>query len=551
MKHPYYSGPRMLRDMKDYLAFLADTHKEAPALSWRTKPLDKEAEVISFVELEHTVKAYATACYGRGMSGKHCILLGKLSIEWVLTYYALMTVGAVVIPLDKDWQKEDLKYIWHPCSQMKDYETLPPIVIERGEGINLYDINGKCYKDVISSWWCNLLGHCNPRINEAVKKQIDKLEHVIFANFTHKTVIELCQELIKVLPKGLCKFNFADNGSSSIEMALKMSFQYHYQTGNRQKKRFMALSDAYHGETLAALAMGGVDLYSELYKPILMDVIRIQAPDCFRCPWGKCRDNCQCECFIKAEEQFEKYGNETAAIIIEPLLQGSAGMKIYPPLYLKKLRELCDKYNVHLIADEIATGYGRTGKMFACDHAGVNEGISPDIMCLSKGLTGGYMPMAIAVTTQEIYDAFYDDYLKGKAFMHSHTYAGNPLACSAAVEVLKILREEKIIEKANSKAEYFNQIIREKFLPLKNVGEVRSIGLINAIELVKDKETKEPLNYTKRTGYQIYKKALEKGVILRPLGDVIYFNPPLIIEKEDMDFVTDIALECTKEILSC
>ena len=445
-----------------------------------------------------------------------------------------------------DWQKEDLKYIWHPCSQMKDYETLPPIVIEKGEGINLYDINGKCYKDIISSWWCNLLGHCNPKINQAVKAQIDKLEHVIFANFTHKTVISLCQELMKVLPRGLCKFNFADNGSSAIEMALKMSFQYHYQTGNTQKKRFMALSDAYHGETLAALAVGGVDLYTELYKPIMMDVIRIEAPDCYRCKNGQSRDNCNCEGVIKAEEQFEKYGNETAAIIVEPLLQGSAGMKIYPPLYLRKLRDLCDKYNVHLIADEIATGYGRTGKMFACDHAQ----ISPDIMCLSKGLTGGYMPMAIAVTTQEIYDAFYDDYLKGKAFMHSHTYAGNPLACSAAVEVLKILEEEKIIEKANEKGKYFNQIIREKFLPLKNVGEVRSIGLINAIELVKDKKTKEPLDYRKRTGYQIYKKALEKGVILRPLGDVIYFNPPLIIEKEDMDFVTDIALEATKEIIN-
>lgn len=277
-----------------------------------------------------------------------------------------------------------------------------------------------------------------------------------------------------------------------------------------------------------------------------MDVIRIQAPDCYRCPWENRRENCNCECFKKAEEQFEKYGKETAAIIIEPLLQGSAGMKIYPPLYLKKLRDLCDKYKVHLIADEIATGYGRTGKMFACDHAG----ISPDIICLSKGLTGGYMPMAIAITTQEIYDAFYDDYLKGKAFMHSHTYAGNPLACSAAIEVLKILSEEKIIEKANERGKYFNQIIREKFLPLKNVGEVRSIGLINAIELVEDKLTKEPLDYKKRTGYQIYKKALEKGVILRPLGDVIYFNPPLIIEKEDMDFVTDVALECIKEILS-
>ncbi len=444
-----------------------------------------------------------------------------------------------------NWQEEDLKYIWHPCSQMKDYETLPPIVIDHAQGINLYDIEGKCYKDVISSWWCNLLGHCNPRINQAVKKQVDTLEHVIFANFTHKTAITLCQKLMEVLPKGLCKFNFADNGSAAIEMALKMSFQYHYQTGNPQKKRFMALADAYHGETLGALAVGGVDLYSEIYKPLLLDVIRIEGLNCYRCQWGKCRDKCNCECFIKAEEAFTKYADETAAIIVEPILQGSAGMKIYPPLYLKKLRELCDKYNVHLIADEIATGYGRTGKMWAFDHAGV----CPDIMCLSKGLTGGYMPMAIAITTQKIYDAFYDDYTKGKAFMHSHTYAGNPLACSAAIEVLNILKDENIIENSQEKAIYFNNIIKNKFLPLNNVGEVRSIGLINAIEIVKDKNTKEPFDSSLRLGYQIYKKALEKGVLLRPLGDVIYFNPPLIIEKNDMDYITDIALECTKEIL--
>ena len=380
----------------------------------------------------------------------------------------------------------------------------------------------------------------------AAKSRLVSLGYVIFANFSHKTVINLCQELIKVLPKGLCKFNFSDNGSSSIEMALKMSFQYYLQTGKSHKKRFMALSGAYHGETLAALAVGGVDLYSELYKPILMDVIRIQAPDCFRCPYNQNRDNCTCQCFEKAEEQFERYGKETAAVIIEPLLQGSAGMKIYPPLYLKKLRKICDEYDVHLIADEIATGYGRTGKMFACEHAG----ISPDIMCLSKGLTGGYMPMAIAVTTQKIYDAFYDDYLKGKAYMHSHTYAGNPLACSAALEVLKILDDENIIEKAKERAVYFNNIIKEKFLSHKNVGEVRSIGLINAIELVENKKTKVPLDYTRRTGYQIYKKALEKGVLLRPLGDVIYFNPPLIIEENDMDYVTDIALKCLNEIVA-
>ena len=429
------------------------------------------------------------------------------------------------------WQEEDLKYIWHPCSQMKDYEELPPIVIDHANGINLYDIDGKCYKDVVSSWWCNLLGHCNPRINNAIKSQLDRLEHVIFANFTHKTAITLCQKLVEVLPKGLCKFNFADNGSAAIEMAMKMSFQY--------------LTDAYHGETIGALSVGACDLYSEIYKPILMDVTRVQAPDCYRCPCGKCRGNCNCECFKFAEKTFEEHGDETCAILVEPLLQGSAGMKIYPPIFLTKLRELCDKYNVHLIADEIATGYGRTGKMFAFDWAGV----SPDIMCLSKGLTGGYMPMSICVTTQEIYDAFYADYVTGKAFMHSHTYAGNPLGCSAGIEVLNILKDEKIIEKANKRAVYFNNIISEKFADYKNVGEVRHIGLVNAIELVKDKKTKEPFDSKLRLGYQIYKKALKKSVLLRPLGDIIYFNPPLIIEESDMDFVTDVALECMKEVM--
>lgn len=442
--------------------------------------------------------------------------------------------------------EKDLQYIWHPCSQMKDYEDLKPIVIEKGDGIYLYDTNGKKYYDVISSWWCNLLGHCNPVISSAIKKQVDELEHVIFANFTHKQAINLCEKLIKVLPKGLCKFNFTDNGSSAIEAAMKVSFQYHEQTGTPQKTKFMALTEAYHGETIGALSVGDCDLYTKLYKPILMDIVRIDGPDCFRCPYGKNRDDCNCECAQKAAETFAKHGNETAALLVEPLLQGSAGMKIYPPLYLKKLRELCDEYNVHLIADEIATGYGRTGKMFAFEHAGV----SPDIMCLSKGLTGGYMPMAIFATTQKIYDAFYDDYNTGKAFMHSHTYSGNPLACSAANAVLDLMADGSILRKAQENATYFNNIIKEKFLSHKNVGEVRHIGLINAIELVKDKNAKEPFDSKLRTGYQIYKKALHKGVILRPLGDVIYFNPPLIIERKDMDYITDVALECMTDVLN-
>ncbi len=445
-----------------------------------------------------------------------------------------------------DWQKEDLKYIWHPCSQMKDYEELPPIVIERGEGINLYDIKGKCYKDVVSSWWCNLLGHCNPSIVKRLKTQADTLEHVIFANFSHKPIIELCMRLSKLVPKGLTKFNFSDNGSSAIEMAMKMSFQYFEQTGFPQKKRFMALTEAYHGETIAALSAGDCDLYTKIYKPILMDIIRIKAPDCYHCPYNKTRDNCSCECFCDCEAQFEKYGSETAAILIEPLLQGSAGMKIYPPLYLKKLRGICDKYNVHIIADEIATGFYRTGKMFACQHAD----ITPDLMCISKGLTGGFMPMAAVVTTDEIYQAFYDDYLKYKAFMHSHTYSGNPLGASCALGVLDVLESGEIQKHLIEVTPYFNNLIKEKFLNLDNVGEVRSIGLINAIELVSDKKNKIHFNSKLRLGYQIYKKALKKGVLLRPLGDVIYFNPPLIIDKKDMDFVVNVALECTKEVLS-
>ena len=442
--------------------------------------------------------------------------------------------------------ESDLKYIWHPCSQMKDYEELPPIVIKKGKGVYLYDIEGKSYIDIVSSWWCNLLGHSNPKINKEIKKQLDKLEHVIFANFTHEGAIKLCEELIKIVPKGLCKFNFSDNGSASVECALKMAFQYHFQTGNPNKTRFMCLTDGYHGETIGALSVGALDLYAKIYKPMLMDTIQVQAPDCYRCPFGKNRDCCNVECFKYMEEAFEKYGSETAGIIVEPILQGSAGMRIYPPQYLTKLRKLCDDYNVILIADEIATGFGRTGKMFAFYHANV----SPDIMCVSKGLTGGYMPMAITITTQKIYDAFYDDYNNHKAFMHSHTYSGNPLGCASALAVQKILQNDNIIQKSNETAKYLNNALKDRFLNHKNVGEIRNINLINAIELVKDKETKEPYDSKLRLGYQIYKRALQKGLILRPLGDVLYFNPPLIINKKEIDKTINICDEAIKEVLN-
>ncbi|MDR3254138.1 MAG: adenosylmethionine--8-amino-7-oxononanoate transaminase [Synergistaceae bacterium] len=444
--------------------------------------------------------------------------------------------------------ERDLKHIWHPCSQMKDYEELPPIVVDRAKGVYLYDTDGKRYIDVVSSWWCNLLGHCNDRINAAVKSQIDRLEHVIFANFSHEPAITLCEKLSALTPVALNKFFFTDNGSSAIEAAMKMSFQYHIQSsipGHSRKRRFMALSDAYHGETLGALSVGGVDLYSELYRPLLIDVVRIEAPDCYRCKYGASRETCSAECFASAEETFDRFGDETCALLVEPLLQCAAGMRIYPSLYLEKLKKICVAYGVHLIADEIATGYGRTGKMFACGHADV----TPDIMCLSKGLTGGYMPMALAVTTDEIYDAFYADYSENRAFMHSHTYCGNPLACSAAVEVLNIMSDEDIIGGVAIKAPIFTAMAQSEMSGIKWVGEIRHIGLINAIELVEDSATKKPFDPKRRCGYQIYRRALSKGVLLRPLGDVMYFNPPLVMEEKDMRHALRVCAECIREVL--
>lgn len=425
----------------------------------------------------------------------------------------------------------DKRYIWHPAQQMKDAEVFPPVFIDHAKGPFLYDESGKEYIDIISSWWCNLLGHCHPEINAALKKQVDSLEHVIFANFTHKPAIELCQELATLVPKGLRKFNFCDNGSSSVECALKMSFQYQHQKGETQRHLFMCLSESYHGETIGALSVGSMDLYAQLFKPMMMENIHFDGLDCYRCSYGKTRDTCDCECFESAEKAFETYGNETVAVIVEPILQGAAGMRIYPPEYLRRLRALADRYGVLLIDDEIAAGFGRTGTMFAIEHAGV----CPDILCTSKGLTGGYLPMAIVCTTDEIYNAFYDDYGTHKAFVHSHTYAGNPLAASVALSVIKILKRDHILEKAQDTARYLSAKLEDDLGDHKHVGEIRHIGLINAIEIVKDKQTKEAFPAEERIGWNIFRKAMDRGLVLRPIGDVIYFNPPLNIDKDTLD----------------
>ncbi len=420
---------------------------------------------------------------------------------------------------------------------MKDYEDFPPIVLEWGKGAYLYDVEGKSYLDAVSSWWVNLFGHANERLNRALREQAEKLEHAIFANFSHVPAIELAEEIVRISPKGLTKVFFADNGSSAVEVALKMSFHYHQQTGKPQKTKFAAITDAYHGETLGALSMGDLDLYSKIYKPLMLDTFKAAGPDCYRCPYGKHRKNCGAECFESLERLVCEYAEEICGIIIEPLVQCAAGMKIYPSIYLRKLRDLCNRYSLHLIADEIAVGFGRTGKMFASEHAG----ISPDMMCLSKGITAGYLPLSLVVATDEIYSAFYADYTEMKAFLHSHSYTGNALACAVARESLRIFQDEDVLGKNVMKS----KLIAEKAMALfdghPQVGEYRQLGMIGALELVEDQKTKKPFDWRKRVGYGIYRIALEKGVLLRPLGNIIYFMPPYVVKEEDIDKMLRVA----------
>lgn len=443
-------------------------------------------------------------------------------------------------------QKKDLEHIFHPCSQMKDYEKFPPIVIESGKGLYLTDEFGKTYMDCVSSWWVNLFGHSNERINKALCDQASSLEHVIFANFTHKPAIELGEKLTAVTPKGLEKLFFTDNGSSSVEVALKLSFQYHQQTGNPKKQKFISLVNGYHGETVGALAVGDIDLFTKTYKALIKESIKVKGPNCFGCEYGKNYTSCDAECFEHMEKALELQHEEVAGVILEPLVQGVAGMRIYSPRYLQKLRELTEILNVHFIADEIAVGFGRTGKMFACDHANV----SPDIMCVGKGLTAGYFPMSIVLMTNKIYDAFYADYFEGKSFLHSHSYSGNPLGCRIAVETLNIFKEENILETVNKKGDYLKAKATEMFKDHPNIGEVRTIGMIGALEFVKNKETLELFPAEDRVGYEIYKIALSKGAILRPLGNVIYFMPPYIITEEEIDKMLQICKESIEEYLS-
>jgi adenosylmethionine---8-amino-7-oxononanoate aminotransferase len=441
--------------------------------------------------------------------------------------------------------KRDLAHVWHPCTQMKDHEELPLIPIRRAKGVWLEDFEGHRYLDCISSWWVNLFGHSNPRINAAVRNQLEKLEHVILAGFTHEPVIELSEALVKVLPAGLTRCFYADNGSSAVEVAVKMSFHYWRNVGRSGKRRFITLSNSYHGETLGALAVGNVELYKEIYKPLLMDVITVPSPDCFTREAGESWADHSRRKFADMEAALARYANETAAVIVEPLVQCAAGMRMYDPVYLQLLREACDRHGVHLIADEIAVGFGRTGTLFACEQAGIR----PDFVCLSKGLTAGYLPLSAVVTTETVYEAFYDEYVKLNAFLHSHSFTGNPLACAAALETLRIFADDDVLAGNRSLAAHMGALARE-FEDHPHVAEVRQRGMILAIELVKHKARREPYAWQERRGLRVYRHGLTREMLLRPIGNVVYFMPPYVITPDEIGRMIEVAREGI-EIATC
>jgi adenosylmethionine-8-amino-7-oxononanoate aminotransferase len=438
---------------------------------------------------------------------------------------------------DETWTRRDLAVLWHPCTQMHDHAAgVPMIPVARGEGAWLVGHDGRRYLDAISSWWTNLFGHANPRIGAALKDQLDRLEHVIFAGFTHEPGIRLAEELLRVAPAGLARVFYADNGSSAIEVALKMSFHYWLNLGRSGKTRFIALTGGYHGETLGALSVTDVPLYRSTYAPLLGDPIFVASPDCYERESGESWRAYSLRRLDDMRTALQNHADSVSAVIVEPLVQCAAGMRMYDPAYLTGLRALCDEFDVHLIADEIAVGFGRTGTLFACEQAGV----TPDFLCLSKGLTGGFLPLSAVLTTSPVYAAFYAEYTSGKAFLHSHSYTGNPLACRAALATLEIFSSEPVLERNRVLARRLGERLAP-FADHPNVAEVRQTGMIAAVELVRDKGSRSAFPAAERRGLRAYLHALEHGVLLRPLGNVLYFMPPYVIEAQEIDLLVDVA----------
>jgi adenosylmethionine-8-amino-7-oxononanoate aminotransferase len=428
-----------------------------------------------------------------------------------------------------------LQAVWHPCTQMKSHETLPLVPIKGGEGVWLHDFDGNRYLDAVSSWWVNLFGHNNPRIKISIKNQLDRLEHVILAGFTHEPVVQLSEQLSALTGLGHCFY--ASDGASATEIALKMSFHYWRNHDREQKTQFISLQQSYHGETLGALSVTDVAIFKDTYAPLLMQSTQVPSPDWRLADSEESAEAYALRCAEALEVHIALHHQNIAAFIIEPLVQCAAGMAMHHPAYLKKAREICDQYEVHLIADEIAVGFGRTGTMFACEQAG----IKPDFMCLSKGITGGYLPLSVTLTTDGIYQAFYDDDV-ARGFLHSHSYTGNALACSAALATLDIFKQDEVLKKNLVTASYMNQKLQIlEGLPIRHL---RNTGMIWAFDI-------EPGDKQKLEGdfqQSFYRAALQRGLLLRPIGNTVYFMPPYVISEPEIDLLVEQTAEIIREL---
>jgi adenosylmethionine-8-amino-7-oxononanoate aminotransferase len=420
---------------------------------------------------------------------------------------------------------------------MRDHEDDPPIAIRRGRGVWLEDHDGQRYLDAISSWWVNLFGHTHPRINAAIGAQLGELEHVMLGGFTHEPVIRLSERLVDLAPAGLTRCFYASDGSSAVEIALKMSFHY-WRNRGQTRTRFICLANSYHGETLGALSVGDVALYRQTYEPLLLQSLVVPSPDAYLHEPGESAADVARRAIAHMETTLARHAHETCAVIVEPLVQCAGNMRMHDPEYLRLLRAACDRHGVHLIADEIAVGFGRTGTMFACEQAG----IAPDYLLLGKGLTGGYLPLSVCLTTEEIYQAFYADYNTLRAFLHSHSYTGNPLACAAANATLDIFRDDDVINRNQKLAAHLARAAAS-LTGHPHVAEVRQKGMILAIEMVKDRKTREPYPWQERRGRIVWRHAQSRGVLLRPLGNVLYWMPPYVITPEEIGLLAAVSAE--------
>ncbi len=421
-------------------------------------------------------------------------------------------------------QQRSLAAVWHPCTQMKQHETHPLVPIVRGKGVWLYDTDGNRYLDAIASWWVNLFGHANPTINAAIRDQLEKIEHVMLAGFTHEPVVTLSERLKNLAPGALGHCFYASDGASAIEIALKMSFHYWLLCGQPQKNGFISLQNDYHGETLGALSVTDVAIFRETYAPLLRPCTHVPTPDWRYAEAGESVRDFALRAATALENHLAKHHAQTAALILEPLVQGAAGMGMYHPAYLQRAREICNRYQVHLIADEIAVGFGRTGTLFACNQAS----IAPDFLCLSKGLSGGYLPLSAVMTIDAVFQAFYDD-KTARAFLHSHSHTGNALACRAALASLDIFERDRVLETNKNKAAYLNTIAAPLATHPK-VRNFRNCGMIWAFEVETD-----DADFATRC----FQAGLKQQILLRPLGKTIYFMPPYIIDEQEMDVLVE------------